>query len=87
MRLSHRNTALPPYLRRLGFSRFRIFFIFSARGGERGMRGDREGEGGVSVFKLKIPRGGGGGLQERVKGRGGREGVCGEFGGGGGGGG
>ena len=61
---------------------FRIFFIFSARGGGRGS--PRCQEGGGSVF-IKKSNEGGGGLQD---GRG-REGVCSElgtFGGGGGGG-
>ena len=59
---------------------FRIFFIFSARGGEGGPR--RQKGGGRGQFFIENPRrgvsqerGGGGGLK-------GREGVCGEWGGG-----
>ena len=54
-----------------------IFYFFSARGGQRGVRGARR-EGGA-FFKLKIPRGEGV-FQEGPRGR---EGVFGIFGGGG----
>ena len=58
--------------------RFGYFLFFLLRGEEGGVRGEREGGG--SAFSLKIP-GGGGVPGEGGRGRGGREGVCREFGG------
>ena len=54
---------------------FRIFFIFFGSGTGKG-ESEGTGSGGVD-FLLKIPQGGGGGLQEGPRGR---EGVCGELG-------
>ena len=56
-----------------------IFYFCLLGGGQGGVWGDREGGG--SVFLLKIPGGGGDLSKNGGGGRGGREGVCGKFGG------
>ena len=59
---------------------FRIFFIFSARGRGRGVRGAKKGWG--VRFPIENPRRGGFSQERGAEGLRGWEAVCGEFGGG-----